>query len=189
MKDVFRIALRTVLLLVLSINFAKAAIIGFTVNSLGGNNWRYEYTVANNSPSVLEEFTIFFDEAKVMSIFNASGPDGWDLLLIQPDPALPAAGFFDALSLDGGLALGGAASFAVDFEYFGSGTPGAQQFAVIDPLTFQIIDNGMTQGPASVPVPATVWLMLPAIAAMALARRRGPAARATLASMTEARHG
>jgi hypothetical protein len=42
---------------------------------------------------------------------DAVGPVGWDLLLIQPDTGIPATGYFDALALTGGIAVGHALAF------------------------------------------------------------------------------
>ena len=42
----------------------------------------------------------------------------WDVIAVQPDPALPADGFFDALALSPGASLSD--PFAIAFVWLGS---------------------------------------------------------------------
>ena len=146
----------------LCVTVANATTINYTATSLGANQWRYDYSVTNDALAVsLEEFTIFFDESLYGQLFNVQAPAGWDPLLIEPDSQIPASGFFDVLAVGEGIAPGASlGGFAISFGYLGAGTPGAQLFSIIDPVTFAEIDAGLTQGPAAIPLPATGWLLL-----------------------------
>ena len=153
--------IKFLLLFTLPLTLAHATIIDYTTTALNGSQWRYDYVIHNDTLGALEEFTIYFDEALYGQVLNVSGPAGWDLLTVQPDIGLPAAGYFDAMSFIGGIsgssAVGG---FAVTFDYLGAGDPGAQRFSIIDPLSFAQLDSGMTHDAAAIPIPATPWLML-----------------------------
>lgn len=158
---------------------AHATIIDFTSTSLGGNQWRYDYVVTNNTlQSAIEEFTIYFDQSLFGLLSAPQAPQGWDPLVLQADVNIPAAGLYDALALNGGIGVGASGGgFSVVVEYFGAGTPGAQHFTVSDPLSFAELDAGQT-GDALVPIPlpASTWLLLGAMGAMGAAlRRRGGA--------------
>ena len=79
---------------------ASAATITFDAVNVAGNTWRYDYSVANTSVSdSIEEFTVFFALGLYSNLSVSATPADWDSLVIQPDPALPADGFFDSLAL------------------------------------------------------------------------------------------
>ena len=167
---------RTLLALLLcAMSAAHATSIGYTATALGGTQWRYDYTVSNTTLAVpIEEFTIFFSVGPYLNLLDVSTAPGWDLLLVQPDPAIPDSGYLDALALAGGIAPGAsAAGFSVTFDYLGTGSPGSQLFAILDPLTFVAIDTGGTQ---AVPLPSTPCLLLAGMLAMLCLRRRQLAA-------------
>lgn len=138
---------------------AQATTITADVIHVGGSTWEYTYSVSNDSLSNdIDEFTIFFDLNLFENLVDTSTPEGWDPLIIQPDPALPDDGFYDVLALTAGIAPGGTlGGFGVQFDFQGTGTPGTQTFYIVDPSTFAILDSGLTQVTA-VPVPAAVWL-------------------------------
>lgn len=151
---------------------ASAATITYTATSLGGSNWRYDYAVANDTlGAALAEFTVWFALGQYSNLAVAASPADWDSLVVQPDPGLPDAGFFDALALDAGIAPGASrAGFAVSFTYLGAGTPGAQSFDVVNPSTFAKLETGTT---SPVPLPGAGWLAaVAALAAASRARRR-----------------
>lgn len=163
-------------LLCVAFSSAQASTISYSGTFLGGMKWRYDYLIHNSLPAPLGEFTIFFDEGAFGDIASAGAPADWDVLIVQPDLALPAAGFYDALSLNGGLpSMGTSESFAIEFDYFGSGSPGRQRFAVYDPVSFDIIEQGFTTDIAAVPIPPTMYLMIIGLLAIAWTTRCGSA--------------
>jgi len=160
-------------LLLCAMSAAHAASIGYTATSLGGTQWRYDYTVSNTTLAVpIAEFTLFFSVGPYANLHDISTAPGWDVLLVQPDPAIPASGYFDALALAGGIAPGATArGFSVTFDYLGAGSPGAQPFSILDPVSFIELEAGITQA-AAVALPSTPWLLLAGVLAMACLRRR-----------------
>ncbi|WP_240453616.1 hypothetical protein [Janthinobacterium agaricidamnosum] len=160
-------------LLLCAMSAAHATSIGYTATSLGGTQWRYDYTVSNTTLAVpIEEFTLFFSVGTYANLQSVSTAPGWDVLLVQPDPAIPASGYLDALALAGGIVPGATATgFSVTFDYLGAGSPGAQPFSILDPVSFIELDTGITQ-PAAVPLPSTPWLLLAGVLGLACLRRR-----------------
>lgn len=151
-----------------------AAAVTYQAVALGGDAWRYDYVVKNDgSPAAIEEFTIFFELGLFADLAVAASPADWDPLVAQPDPALPADGFFDALALGAGLLDGEQALFSVTFTYSGPGTPGAQAFHVVDPANLDVIERGLTSAAVALPEPGTLPLLLvAAVVLLALGRRR-----------------
>lgn len=145
------------LILLLSLSSSYATTIIYGVTNITGNTWEYTYNVANDTLGIdIEEFTIFFDAALYENLSVTSAPTDWDPLAIQPDPALPDDGFYDALALVVGIAPGDSlGGFGVQFDFLGTGAPGSQFFEVIDPFTFATLDSGFTQ---AIPLPAAIWL-------------------------------
>lgn len=173
MKKTFRKAISALALAMASLGSAHATIIQSTSTALGGSLWRYDYVLTNDTLAVpVEGITLFFDHERFGALHSANGPTGWDLLLIQPDQNLPAAGFMDALALSGGILPGAvSASFSVVVDVLGASAPASQQFTIYDPLSFATIDAGTTTS-AAIPLPATGLLIGAGALAMALARRR-----------------
>lgn len=150
---------------------AHATIIEFSTVQLDSDTWRYDYSVFNDTLAApLEEFSVYFDLSLYANLRSALAPDQWDPLVLQPDPALPAEGLYDALVLADGIAPGGSlGGFSIVFDWLGSGTPAAQPFDVLDPLTFAVIEAGTTIPAAmAVPEPTVVSLLLGALAFLAL---------------------
>lgn len=150
-------------LLVLSTATAHAAIITADIVNVAGDQWRYGYTITNSSLSTLQEFRIFFKLNLFENLAVAASPADWDSLVAQPDPALPDDGFFDALSLSGGIPHNGSVGgFSVTFTWLGQNTPGVQPFEVIDPSTLGTLESGVTSlrvtAPGTAPEPASLIL-------------------------------
>ncbi len=72
---------------------------------------------------------------------------------------------YDALALSVGIPAGGTVSgFAVQFNWIGSGEPGAQPFQIFDPDTFQLLQTGQTFSAQPIPAASTLSLILLGIA-------------------------
>jgi len=134
-----------VALAVVAASLAQAVTVSYTVTPLSGSSWRYDYSIENDTlAGPIEEFTIYFPPNLYSNLTGGSVP-GWDILIIQPDAQIPDDGFYDGLTLGSGIAQGANASgFSVSFNYLGAGTPGAQAFEVVDPVTFAPLFSGST---------------------------------------------
>jgi hypothetical protein len=177
-------AIATILLLCTSlfaVGRASAAVITYELTPEAGNRWTYQYTVsAAASDPAIEEFTIFFDPALYANLLRVLAPSGWDALVIEPDPGLPADGFFDALALVAGIAPGSSlGGFAVSFDFLGNGRPGVQGFDIVDPVTFGTISSGITELERAIdlPEPGTAWLLAVPLLLLLRSRSRCPADR------------
>jgi len=144
---------------------AQAAVITFASTSLGGNRWLFEYTVsASASEPAIEEFTIYFAPGRYSNLAVESSPGGWDSIVVQPDDAVPADGFFDSLTLGKSIGPGESESgFSVSFDFLDTGTPGRQRFDIVDPISFSSVFSGMTNladtaPPSDVPEPGIIFL-------------------------------
>jgi len=160
----------------------------YTATDISGSTWEYDYTVSNSVlSSSLTEFTTFFTLGQYSNLVTETSPGNWSPIAAQPDPGLPADGFYDVLALDSGLASGGSQSgFSVQFTYLGSGTPGSQLFNFVDSSSFATLFAGQTtlssggsggSGPTSVPEidpSALVSAMTLLLGALAVMRGRRP---------------
>jgi hypothetical protein len=102
----------------------------------------------------IEEFTIYFDYGLCDNlVIETQQPlsSYWDEIIIQPEPVLSDDGFYDALVLNTGISQGqGISGFSVSFDWLGPDVPGTQFYEIINPITLDTIDSGLT-----VPEPAT----------------------------------
>jgi len=139
---------------------AHASTITTESSNIFGNTWENTYTISNDTLATnIDEFTIFFDVNLYKNLALIAAPVNWDPLVIQPDPALPDDGFFDALALGTGIVPGDVlGGFIVQFDYLGAGYPrNSQLFDIIDPLTFAVVSSGTTVV-TGIPLPAAIWL-------------------------------
>lgn len=156
---------------------AQATIVQYTVDPISATDWRYNYTLINDSLGVnIDEFTIYFDEALYTNLVVDASPVDWDSLVVQPDNSIPANGFFDSLALIQGIQPGNILSgFSVTFTYLGFATPGTQVFEVVD-SSFNVIDSGNTQkipvvvGPPviGIPEPSTYVMLVTGLAILCM---------------------
>ena len=160
---------------------AQAATVSAAYSLVSGATWQAQFTFGNaaGNPPV-PGVTVFFDHSLYANLSAAMAPGSWQPLAVQPDPALSAAGFFDAYApdpadaLQPGQTLGG---FTVRFDLLGGGTPGTlrYEFYELPPGGgFTLLASGTTTTvPAGqVPAPGTLWLGTAALAALAVPRRR-----------------
>lgn len=155
---------------------ARAGYVDFAATALGGNLWRYDYTINNTGPSIaFDELTVYFDSASYALLSGPSAASGWDAIAIQPDSGIPADGYYDALSL-GGLVANGAtiSGFSVSFEFLGAGAPDVQRFEFLNSNDFSVVLSGSTSPTApvnQVPEPSSTALILLGLAGIASIRR------------------
>lgn len=157
---------------------AFAVTISYTSTFLGNNEWRNEYNLATQAgdPTV-RELTIYFDRNLYSNLSVAASPPGWDSLVAQPDPGIPSDGFFDSLSLNGGLPPGVLQDgFSVLFTFLGTSKPGNQLFEIVDPESFATLTQGLTHPlgtpQVDVPEPDTPALNLVGLAVLLFSTRR-----------------
>jgi len=142
-----------------AVGFGALPEIIYKATEVGQGRWQYEYSVENKELSTaIEEFTIWFDLAKYDNLaVETAEPlaSQWDEVVWQPEPVLADDGAYDAMALNLGIQQGQKAGpFAVSFDWLGDGGPGSQFYEIIDPATFETIDEGWT-----IPEPATLVLL------------------------------
>ena len=161
---------------------AHAAVIQFQARDLtdvvsGEDLWAYDYFVSGQTFLENQGFSIFFNPAQYASLAVTAMPSAdWDVIALQPEPALPDDGLYDALALVSGASL--ANPFTVTFRWLGGAdlAPGAQTFTVnqFDSAgALSVLETGRTvalENPATVPEPSTLALI--ALGAIGFAARR-----------------
>ncbi|NLE59091.1 MAG: PEP-CTERM sorting domain-containing protein [Planctomycetes bacterium] len=168
-RPVCPVALALFLAAISAESLAVPVTVSYELTSFGGERYRYDYDVTNVSlAGSIRELTIWFDDALYRNLVLAT-PDppaaNWSELVVQPAPSFHDDGFYDALAIGGGIAVGDHVSgFAVEFEWLGTGLPGSQPYDVVDPVTFQTQYADFTM-----PEPATLALLA---GGLAFARRR-----------------
>jgi hypothetical protein len=140
---------------------SNAAVIPYDAVEESGATWRYDYSVTNSTlGGAIDELTLYFPLGQYSNLSVSGAPSGWNSIVAQPDPNLPADGFYDSVALSSGLGSGQTLSgFSATFTWLGAGTPGAQSFDIIDPNTFATLESGRTV-PAPVPLPPSGIMML-----------------------------
>ena len=144
-----------------------ATIIEADLTALGGDHYRYDYTVTNDTLGApLELFDLLFDptlydETTLTIVSDPAIGAGWVETILMSAPGFGAA--YDLTALGGGIAPGALLSgFAIEFDWLGGGAPGVQPFEVYDPNTYVLLDSGTTilnDSSGTVPVPATLSLI------------------------------
>lgn len=141
----------------------SAATISFEATNISGNTWELNYSVTNDTlGSDINEFSIYYAAGLYENIVAVSSPTDWDPLVLQPDHFLPAPGLYDSLALGTGIApgqtLGG---FVVRFDYLGAVPTVSQYFTVVDPDTFDTLEDGnIASTLVTIPLPAAAWLFI-----------------------------
>jgi hypothetical protein len=164
---------------------SAAATVTSVFSPVGAHKWSVDITVANDSLAApISQFTVYFSELRYSNLALSSAPASWDMMVIDADLGIPAAGFVDGVVLDGLDALGDGefvSGIRLTFDVIGSGMPAALPFEVYD-AGFTLLDAGTTRasindpGHAGVPEPSSVGLMMLALASCSLAAGRRRAA-------------
>jgi len=155
----------------------SATVIDYTLDSLGGNSYQYNYTINNDTlGSDLDQFSVFFDLSLYESLAVAVSPADWDSIVFQPDPLIPDDGLFDTLALGVPVAPGDTlGGFSVSFNWLGGTSgPGDQYFELLD-FNFNLLGSGTTlavAGPNPVPEPDALPLLALSVLGLLFARRR-----------------
>lgn len=135
----------------------SGATIGFQASSLGGNTFRYTYSISGFTFQANQELDIFFDPLVYDTLFNGKASSDFNLLLFQPNNPPGTPGDYSATALVNNPSLAG--PFSVDFTLKPGGQPGPQPFTIFD-QNFTPITSGFTtpQGVGVVPEPASLSL-------------------------------
>jgi hypothetical protein len=156
--------LAAALFLLASVQTLTAAVsVQYNLVPVGGNVYRYVYTVTNDGSlgggAAVMLFDILFDASRYQALSIVSSPNispaQWSQTILSALPGVPAA--YDSFALQGGIAAGTSVSgFAVQFTWLGPGLPGSQPFQISNPSTFTLLQSGTTFQPTSAQPPSTV---------------------------------
>jgi hypothetical protein len=138
---------------------ADPVTVTYTASQTSPNVWEYQYQLTGTYLAG-DDLAIYFPLATSSDLSDlGTGGSDWTTFEFQPDPSLPADGEFDMLSNIDNPSL--APIFAVEFQYSGAGSPGAQSFTLFD-SNFDTIDSGVTRTQSGVPIipePNTFFLL------------------------------
>ena len=155
----------------------SAATVGYTVQPLGGNLYRYLYNVTGAPLQLNQALDIVFEVLQYSSLTNgvASPGTGLSLLFFSPNPGLPSPGSYSLLATVNNPSMIG--TFSIDFTFLGVGTPGSQAFRIdqYDSQGNNILNNvtsGQTSVLNAVPEPGTMMMGLVGVALAYAARSR-----------------
>lgn len=128
----------------------------------GVDRWQYAYTVSAGGFVPFGGLSLLYAPALYAGLAVSTEPAAADWmtpsLVIDPDPGLAADGVVTLTALTNV----DAASFVVDFDWLGTGSPGAQGFEKFDDF-FTTVASGQTTAAGSVvdvPTPGALALLL-----------------------------
>jgi hypothetical protein len=140
---------------------ASASTLSASVVPLGGQQYRFVYTLRNDGSlgaAAIRSFDIAFPTAKI-SAFSAVPGFGASALPVLGDD------LFVVDATGTGLVPNASLTFSVDFRWNGSGSPGTQAYDIYDSSNFSVLETGVTTFVPMVPLPPS----LPVVLAIVLA--------------------
>jgi len=151
-----------------------AGTIEFQVIDLGSGMDRYVYTITGFTLLQHQEIDLQFDATMFSNLMNPQASSGFSAVLLQPGNPSGAPGHYSLVATMDSPPLTG--PFTVDFTFTGSGTPGAQPFAINqlddnDVNITSVISSGTTT-PLAVPEPATLSIAAAGLYLAMAARRK-----------------
>lgn len=101
----------------------------YAVTALGGNNYRYTYTVTGGDFLLNQALELQFAATDFLFLGPAAAPNSdWDGLVLQPNNPVGADGVWSLLALVDHPGLAGL--FTIDFQWTGAGAPSLQHYFV-----------------------------------------------------------
>lgn len=146
----------------------------YQLQHLGGQRYKASYSLLNELSLPLGLLDIDFDtrlydEDSLSVSLSPAAAGSWSAELLASGIGVPAT--LSLARTGAGLAGGeGAFGFDVEFDWLGTGTPGAQPYTVYDAGSFDTLYGGTTI--ASVPLPPQLQLMCIGLAGLAAWRGR-----------------
>ncbi len=181
MKNLLRRAVRALIALgcALGASLASATDVEATFQQLTTSTWSVSFVVHNDGTvGVIDSLSIYLPVDWATNLALTGTPAGWDVLAIQPDAVLASDGFIDLLSPGVGLGLAVGDTFTglvAQFDWTGAAAPTAFAWSVNDPMTFGVLEDGVTIAGApvaAVPEPSTYALLSVGLLGALTARRR-----------------
>lgn len=128
----------------------------------GVDRWQYAYTVRDGGFVPFGGLSLFYSPARYAGLAVSTEPVAGDwmipVLVVDPDAGLAADGVVTLTA----LTAVDTASFVVDFDWLGTGSPAAQGFEQFDDF-FTTVVSGQSTATGSfvdVPAPGTLALLL-----------------------------
>ncbi|MBL8401046.1 PEP-CTERM sorting domain-containing protein [Accumulibacter sp.] len=138
----------------------------------GQDRWSYQYQLSG-SFAPFAGVNLLYPAERYADLALTAPPDPavWSSLITAPDPSFPADGLLGLTALVATRPL--KLPFTLEFTWLGTGSPGAQDFEVLDD-GFNVIDRGSSTPLAApgLPEPGSLLLVAGALALLARRQRR-----------------
>ena len=178
MKDLnFR--MKFFLPLLFLISSVNATVVEYSLESLGGNTYQYNYSFVNDALGFdVDQFSVYFDLGLYENLAVTSQPIDWLADAYQPDPNLPDDGLFDVYTFSAPVVADDTlAGFSVSFDWLGNNDGPSNQYFELYDIDWNIIDDGLTclledLPPVSVSEPSTLALLFLGLAGLFIRRRK-----------------
>lgn len=135
-------------------------IVNYTLTSLGGSSYRYNYQFSGLTLAANSELDIQFDAGKYGALSNGVAPGQFTLNLFQPNQPTGANGDYVLFTAAANPITTG--TFSVNFIWLASGLPAQQQFFIYDDSVapLRLVEQGSTTAApvTATPEPSGLWL-------------------------------